>query len=430
MKKNFWRLALVMLIALLLAGCGAGAAADDLGAALLRAPELSEQQIQLQKTVTEYLGESIVLKYPMNTESSTPYFWWDADGDGTQELIVLYQNTAKSKNVQLAVMKQNDRGWYAAHMDVEGVGGDVDGVRSIRLADGHEYLLAGYQDSTGQDWTVCLYRWQNGALQECARLLCQQYTTVSLEGDAAEQLVMVQYSEMYGNLQLRVYGAPKTPDSAEVLEEWSSTILDSRFARCLFLQPSIPEKGALTLVMDFMDASGNSLGEVMTYQNGRFVRCYTEDGSNIPNFTARPFQGLLPSDQNGDGSLELPRVETQVFGGTFVRFYFISWYQISGGETLLREYCLADMQEGYLLTLPESWHGKVMLQADGGGVWSLRYIENGIRRAWFCLADEQPDSGYQSIGDLGSQRMYIQFPEQTAMEDRFVIINGLQPLYW
>lgn len=428
MKRCCWLLVLTMLLVCLLTGCAEEV--DGFGSELLHAPVISPEQQEIQRTIRDYLGENITLKYPMSETPSSPFFWWDADGDGTQELVVLYQNTAKSKNVQLAVLCQEEDGWYAAHLDVEGAAGDVDGLRSVRLEDGREYLLAAYQDSTGVDWTVCLYAWRNGALRECARQVCQQYVTADPEGAGCDQLMLVQYNEIYGNLQLRVYGAPQENSAGTALTERSVTILDSRFERCHFMQLSALESGGVSLVMDFTDGSGSSLGEVLNYQNGRFIRCYTTDGSNIPNFTARPFSGLLPADQDGDGGLELPRVETQVFGsGTPVRFYFVSWYRISVGETQLRDYTLVDTQERYVLRLPAAWRGQVMLQADGGGVWSLRFIENGARRAWFCLTEEKPDNDYLIVSSIGDQQFCLQFAEQMELDDRVILLGGLRLLY-
>ena len=427
MKRWFVRLVPVLLCAFFLASC---VQADGFGASLLQPPEVPQQQTQLLQTVTDYLGESITLKYPVSSLQSSPFLWWDADGDGIQELVVLYQNTAKSKNVQLAVLRQEEGSWYAAHVDVEGAAGDVDALRVIRLKEGGEYLLAAYQDSTGIDWTVCLYRWDSGALRECARQVCQQYVAADMDGSGFEQLALVQYSEMYGNLQLHVYGAPLQGDAEQHLAERSATVLDSRFERCRFMQIDSGREKEITLVMDFTDGFGNSLGEVMSYRSGRFIRCYTEDDSNIPNFTARPFEGLLPADQDGDGMLEVPRVETQVFGsGTPVRFFLVSWYRITADEMVLRDYSLVDMQEHYVLRLPESWRGQIMLQADGGGVWSLRMIENSIRRAWFCIAEEKPHADSLLVGEVENGQFWLQFPDETLMEERVILLNGLRPLY-
>ncbi|MBQ8610907.1 MAG: hypothetical protein IJ412_04265 [Oscillospiraceae bacterium] len=428
--KKLVRLFLVCLfIAALFAGCSSGTAHED--RTLLAKPAASGQQQLLLKAVTEYLGDSVVLKYPMCSEGSSPFLWWDVDSDGTDELIVLYQNTAKSKNVQLAVMKQGSNGWYAVHMDVEGAAGEVDELRILRLADGEECLMAGYQDSTGQDWTVCLYRWRNGALQECERRFCQQYACIWLED--SWRLVMVQKNESYGNLQLRTFGAvPKELiDGQNVLDEPLITVLDPRFERCISLEvASIPETEPL-IVMDFTDDSGNCLAEAMLWKNERFMRCYTADSSSIPNFTTRPFAGLSPADMDGDGVIEVPRVEAPVFsGGAGARFYLVSWHKVSLTETKQTAYSLVDVRAGYCLLLPMEWRElQLQMHAAPEGSWLLRSIETGELLLALRLTEAAEAEGFRPMGRLDTQRLYLKTGDGLSEQEKDILSNGLRIMY-
>ncbi len=425
-----WALAaLALCLALTLCSCGLA----QEGNTLLTAPVPDGDTQQLMQTVYTYLGSGITLKYPVGGNTSSPFFWWDADGDGADELMVLYQNTAKSKNVQLALLQPAlDGGWYVAHMDIEGTGGEVAGLQALRLANGQRCLLTAYQDSTGRDWTLCFYQWQNGALVETVRLVCQQYAVVELQGDGCHQVAVVQQSSVHGLLQLRVYGGvqpqeDKTSDS--LLAELAATTLDARFDRCQYMAYS-PMGSELTLVMDFLDGSGNSLGEVATWRQDRFIRCYTPDDSNIPNFTARPFSGLEPMDINGDGSIELPCVDSRVVGGGGNRFYFVSWYAIGMQSTQLQGYSLVDITGGCLVQLPMAWHGQVMLQPVSGSVWSLQSIRDGGELLSFQMdATDRAPAGYRLWGDLGRQRLYVQFSQGLSSEEQALLLAGFCPLY-
>lgn len=426
-----WRPALLgtLLCAALLTGCSQSNGLLKEETDLLEAPLRLQQQEQLLDAVYTYLG-GVTLKYPMGSDSASPFLTWDADGDGREELLVTYQNAAKSKNVQLAVLRQAaDDGWYAAHMDIEGAAGELDGLHTVRLADGSDCLLVGYQEPAGQDWTVCLYQWQNGALREQTRLQCQQYVLYDFNGDGYLQLAMVQRNETHGMLQLRTFTFADG-QTEELLQEKSVTTLDSRFEHCTWLSAEELSAAEKALVMDFSDGDGNSLGEVMSYALGRFVRCYTQDAVNIPNFTARPFDGLRPMDVDGDGVTELPRMEARALGSlTNTRRYLVSWYAIGAQSQQLRACSVVNMAAGYLTLVPVEWNGLVSLQEEGGGIWSIRDMATGSRMAQYQLTAGHASAEYQLIGDTGQKRLYLQCADTLSAQERTTLAEGFRLLY-
>lgn len=428
-RAKYGCLALAALALLLLGGCTRGGWPDD--ADLLQMPARPQATQQLLQTVRGYLGENATLKYPLGGATSTPFFWWDADGDGAQSLLVLYQNTAKSKNVQLAVLRPTDGGWYAAHMDIEGAAGETDGVQLLQLSADCSCLLVGYQETTGQDWMVCLYQWQDGALHERARLTCQRYTVLTLE-DGSQRLAVVQRNATHGLLQLRLLGAGASDaaPATEFLQEQAVVTLDSRFVRCVYLSPDRPQGTPGGLVMDFLDSDNRRLAEVMAYSGGRLIRCYTADTLNIPNFSARSFDGLSPRDADGDGVVEVPRVDNRVLGPTATtRFYLISWYAVDTDGERLRAFGLLDRSAGYLMGLPLDWHSRVMLQEEGDG-WSLRRIDTGAQLlSWRVSERRAVGSDYRLLGDLGEEIVSVRFEETLSEEEKQAVTDSFVPLY-
>ena len=68
-------------------------------------------------------------------------------------------------------------------------------------------------------------------------------------------------------------------------------------------------------------------------------------------------------------------------------------------------------------------------EQDGDGIWSLRTIENSVRRVWFCVAQEKLNADSLLVAELDGGRFWLQFADQTLMEDRVVLLGGLRPLY-
>lgn len=424
------RLSLLLVTVLFLTGCSSGSASPLSHTELLAAPAIVEQRQQQLQAVYQELGEDIILRYPVCDTASSPFLEYDLDDDGKQELLVTYQNSAKSKNVQLGVLQQNAQGdWYAVHLDIEGAAGDTDGIHPVKLKEGKTCFLVGYSDASGQQ-TLCVYEWSHGALREQTRFLCQYYTVADFNGDGLQQIAMVQENSTYGLLQLRVYGTQGTDKTDEALTEQSVSSLDSRFSRCCFMAVNQPQEGETTLVMDFESEEGNRLGEVMAYKQDRFIRCFTEENVNIPNFTSRTFAQAAPLDVNADGLLELPRVDSRVLGSfSDSRFYFLSWYYIGSGYSTLEGFSFADPDAGYTLLLPAAWRGQVILQEENLGIWSVRGLESGEKFLSFQLTQgRSPGGSYQLCGTLGSRRLYLQFSEKVSDAERQEIQGGFRLL--
>ena len=95
------KIAALLLVSVLLAGCSAAGDVET----LLRAPQLSGESAALQKALNNYLGGSATLKYPASGDFLSPFAFGDWDGDGTDEAAVLYTTDTTSSNVWLAVLE-------------------------------------------------------------------------------------------------------------------------------------------------------------------------------------------------------------------------------------------------------------------------------------------------------------------------------------
>ena len=111
------KIAALLLVSVLLAGCSAAGDVET----LLRAPQLSGESAALQKALNNYLGGSATLKYPASGDFLSPFAFGDWDGDGTDEAAVLYTTDTTSSNVWLAVLEPTGESSWRVSRVVEGL---------------------------------------------------------------------------------------------------------------------------------------------------------------------------------------------------------------------------------------------------------------------------------------------------------------------
>ena len=119
----------------LLSACGLPMSENVQVEELLRAPRLPGDYGALQNALNEWLGESALLKYPMQGELLSPFLLQDLDGDGQQDAAVLY-TTAQSSNVCIAFLQKDAAGVWQVRQSIEGLADTVDNVRLAQLQDG------------------------------------------------------------------------------------------------------------------------------------------------------------------------------------------------------------------------------------------------------------------------------------------------------
>ena len=96
------KIAALLLVPVLLAGCSAAGDVET----LLRAPQRSGESAALQKALNNYLGGSATLKYPASGDFLSPFAFGDWDGDGCNDIItidikgelILYRHAAADPN--------------------------------------------------------------------------------------------------------------------------------------------------------------------------------------------------------------------------------------------------------------------------------------------------------------------------------------------
>lgn len=424
------RLAGLLAFCGLLAGCsalGIGVAGVD---ELLRAPRLSGQYSEVQKALNAYLGESAQLKYPTGGEYLSPFLFEDWDGDGAQDAAVFYTCAAKGQNVHLAILEQDETGWFVTQ-EQEGLSTGVESVTAAAMRDAPgTQLVVGYGNSQG-DRFLAVYTYGQETL---ATVLQQTYSEFLLEditGNSAQDLVVIG-AEDGGPLKLQLLtNVDGSFHLAQELGLGGAQGADGAgqelFTGCATLASSIGEDGSHYLVIDgWTGGSGTYLASGILHYNGRLQQLerYTPLAvEDLYSTTLRYFGILRSADIDGDGAVEIP-VELGEEGGVVSltqdrRFCFVAWQDYTSEYRVEKSYGVLDAEYGYYLALPPEWKGRVFLgENEANDAWEVRGLED--ESVYLSVRIGQAGSapaGYASIATLGGQKVQVKVGPKAAFLD-------------
>lgn len=384
---------------------------------MLRAPQLTGSQSQVQKALTSYLGEAPQLKYPLHGDTLSPFLFGDWNGDGVEDAAALYVAQTKGQNVHIAILEHTDSGWEVTQ-DKKGVSTSVE---SVDMAAMHEkggiQLLVGYSTATGEKY-LAVYSYQDGTLSEVMERPYSQYELQDITGSGLKDLILI---------------GPETGDGLNVQllttnDEWFSeaqelNLSPELFTSCEGLYASQAEDGSYYLVLDGKTGTGTNLASVILQYNSdskQLEKFEPEGGESIYEETQRYSTLLKSMDIDRDGAIEIPH-EIQDTSGllTVSRLAFLSWMDYTNQENPQKSFGIADLENGYYLALPKEWEGNIRI-TDGeyDGSWTVSSIDGQttyLEIQVVPLAAENPE--YVRLGNVGGQKVQARVLTENIMQD-------------
>lgn len=410
---------------LVLAGCASPFTTDDNILDLLKAPALGQNQDVIQNALAEYLKKNekvptyVYPKSPGEDKNNTytsPLILADFDGDGKDEAILLYtvKNDPNRANVMLALLVQEDSGWQVK-VEADGGGTDVSSVDVIdMLEDGTKQIIIGFTSAT--DKVYQMYQYDD--VQETLVLnfsgRYQRYLIDNFTGSETQDIVFVLPSSPESQLPLQLEFLTATDGTYNEVEKLS---LHRNFTTCLSLKPSIGKNKEHLLVVDGLLNTVNktSIATQFFYyseEEGKFTP-YFNDESFIIKETTRSSTLLLSNDINKDEIVEVPIIDPEVTQPDDSRYSFITWknfYPENNVENV--QYGILDTENGYYISIPETWHGNVRLEADENKMqWKLFNATTGslLLSMETRSSDNVPteDERYLKLGPKGYNKLYL-----------------------
>ena len=364
-KKTIKALLLGMMLGLLaLAASGCGFKSVD---SLYALPGLAEEYAGLQRNINDTMqslgAEYAVISYGSNTSTIQLI---DLDGDNDQEAaaVFLRVTNADEKPLRVCVFRRTGEDDYRLVYTLEGEGTSINSVA--------------YEDLTGDGSREMIVSWQMGAgvhtlaayalnLLDSNELMSvtynEGYLASDLDKDGDRELVVLQQDGSgTGNDRAEYYdfqdGSMVMTTSA-LLSQGMRDVVSARAALLADGRPGV----YVTLGMD-----EGQVTDVLTLNgDGALINLTRDPVTGVSRATFRDYTEVAPADIDGDGVLEIPIPEAlePLDPESPSNQYFLRWRRFdSNGRSSVACVTYHSTVDGWYLTLPDGWAGRVTAARD------------------------------------------------------------------
>ena len=420
MKRNCIWLSALLAVLLCFSSCSFRLESPD---QLIRAPKLTGENQQVQKTLDSSVGESMVLKTPLTGEYSSAFIYRDIDSDGSEECIAFYA-LKSDDTVHMNLLDRAGEKWYSVcdltgnGSDVYSVGfADVDGDGSVEIIVTWNIL----ESKSNKYLSVYgMYSRDSGAVSMFSEMFTAFYT-LDIDSDGSDEIFLT-VLEPSGDSYLsfgRLFRYDKKEKAISLVSEirldssvtaYTNICHDYNGDICrLYIDGIVSETHRMTQVLDVSSSDFIMSAPVV-------------DGKAAALSTLRS-GGDDCRDMNGDGFVEIPTYS--VFPGAAVidresrvseSLYLTVWSRYENGSlTAVQEYILLPEWNCRFLTSPEF----------RTGMTAVRDLK--LDRLKFCE--------YTENGDVGHMLFYIdripaaQFSPVFSSESEQVLLSDAEQVY-
>jgi hypothetical protein len=415
------RIAALVLCAAMLSGCTILNSGDD----LLQLPKAPKSYLLLQNKLNE-LEETMTAISPQSGQYRDSVTFEDLDGDGTDEAIAT-MCSKKNGTVQVFVFKRVED----EYVQIGCISGQGSAIGSLSFpyftSDQTEkgmIITWNLSDSLEQGMTVCAL--QDGEMQSLRDLEYTDYTTCDLDGDNADELFLVNYTENGNTASLYNYS------------EHGDLELVSQADATQDIQTSV------NITMGMLASGENAVFVDNKYEtdNGMQTDIYVV-GDKLENLalttditTYRSVSLYYSDDVNSDGYIEVPqlteipeltRSETEDADSQVGSSWYIDWYQFgTDKEEKSKKVATTytSLSEEWMLFLPAGWRDNVSVKnASDSGISQTLFMDAKTRDVLltiYVFNEKDRDQLFRTVDltDLGesNSRCYAMRVETTDNE--------------
>lgn len=358
-RRGFLLMIMTILLVLLTCGCGKGHIGILDPQELYSLPELPAKYTELNSQLSHILEHGAEYAAPASGTNIQPVQMWDLDGDGREEALAFFRNSADEKPLKIHIFTVVDEN-YKQTAVIEGSGTAVHSITYSDLnGDGRTELLVGWRVSTDL-LALSVYELCPDGPHEILRSDYVRYSTLDLNEDPNRELVVLR-SDEEGSGVADYY-------------DWQDGLLTlCSSARISMSMAQLSQQGRvtggtlrsgkpalfLTGVETGLGTSARAIFDVLAVKNRELVNVVLSDTTGVSSEIAR-FGSLYPTDLNGDNLTEVPC--PLAFGAPQdpPDYQFIEWRTYGErGKPETAFYTYHDMEDGWYFQLPKDWKGRI-----------------------------------------------------------------------
>ena len=374
MKKRIIAVAAaVLLIAAVLSSCNAVPLIATVDS-LLTPPLYYSEYEGLVSAFNSSVESSVVLCNPTEGDHLSAITVSDVDSDEAEEGIVFFRDTLEENTAHLSLFKNTDDTWKKM-CDFKGYGNEV---RSLTLTDldgdGIEELIViwSYSGIDGGN-VVAVYKAADKSLayEEILFESCEIARPVDFNGNGREEIFFITSSkgENAVTKTAKLFGY-----SGDSLTEIGSTPVDpSAISYASFKTEKAVEQAPLKVYVDAVKSNNMMITEVFYWdEESGELQDPLYDAQVGANTATLRFEQLQCADVNNDGQIEIPvqSVYSEPRGEDDVTMYLTEWTYFDYDKPVFSESTFVNVDDGYLVNLGILGKEKLYIRKHTGGDWA------------------------------------------------------------
>lgn len=354
---------LMCLTAAALGGCGMFKPVESLYALPALPEEYSQLQSSIQTVMDEMQAEYAVISYGNNTSTIQML---DMDGDGEQETAAVYLrvSNAEEKPMRVCLFRRGSDDTYRLTHTLQGDGLYIHSVTYADLTgDGVRELIVSWQMSARVN-TLSAYQLSATDADELMSTGYNEcYLVVDMDGDGNKEIVIFQRSssdtESNRAEYYRYQDGKMTMASAAPLSAPIKSVTDVEAGQLA---------DGTSGIYVTCDVEGGVLTDILVMGESGLNNVTLDNELGISQSTLRTYTEVSATDIDHDGVMDIPQpvllesLDPEVESTQYV----IYWreFDSQGASTYLSNATYHSVTDGWYLTLPASWQGKITVARD------------------------------------------------------------------
>jgi len=338
---------LAALACAVLSGC-MGSPVED----LYQLPQLPEEYTALSEEINAVLAGGAEYAAPVSGNYLQPVQMMDIDGDGEEEALAFFRNTAAEKPLQIYIFSPQEE-TYVCTAVIEGSGAYINSVSYSDInGNGILELVVGWKISADVQM-LSVYGFLGGTVSEHINAAYSQYTLSDLNGDTLQELVIFRGDEEGGA------AADCYSWRSGAVEMIGTARISSSLAELSKVSVGLLRDGGKALFVSGIGENNVMVTDILTMKEDVWSNITLQDSTGVSSEIFH-FMSLYPKDVNGDGVTEVPQPVLMPQRGNDEAYYTVDWCSYdSDNDPLKAMTTYHNTADSWYLILPEAWDGEI-----------------------------------------------------------------------